>query len=527
MKIKLFIACLFIALTTVHAQKKIIIGGGTVNTQGGGGSSNYVTLSTRGIISDAIIDTGYASFGTDQTVAIQNILNTASKQNPLTVYWDVKISTTGLQIKSYTTIITLPGCGAILRDSSGMFLLRNYNWTAHSNARLDSFITIIGGIWNANAWRSGIARQLGAPVGPLQPPVLSVVSFMGVKELIVKNSYLLNAYGWAVMLFNIENMIFDNLTIDQGATPKYGQDGITSTGGMKNITIINSKIRCGDDRITFCPNSTIYNEINGDVSNIRIDNIQFLGHGKGFTFYVAGGNEVRDIFISNIYGTSESYWFGLFNSLPYPWVTGNKIMKNIHVENVSVEVTNYIGYGETNFSPMVIYCSVEDMYLKNIRRDFFSSGAATMRIFREAGAPPVNIQNLWIDGLNTYNLDPGNYPNHIEIAANASVGNLYLTNSNLDFGSVPIDRSLLINYGTITNLFMSNITVNRQRSVVKNSGTISNILANGIIHTNIYSTDAAIQNTGTITKATFVNCIVNQLTSGTIGTKDSSAILHL
>jgi hypothetical protein len=77
-------------------------------------SENIFHLSAQGAISDAEIGMNSIVFGTDNTAAIQAVLDNA-KKFPVTVFWDGKYSVTGLIIYSNTTIIANAGCGVIHR----------------------------------------------------------------------------------------------------------------------------------------------------------------------------------------------------------------------------------------------------------------------------------------------------------------------------------------------------------------------------------------------------------------------------
>ena len=116
---------------------------------------NVYYLSAHGAISDAEIGMNSVKFGTDNTSAIQTVLDKAII-SPITVWWDGKYSVTGLKIYSNTTIIANAGCGAILRNHSDKSIFINANQSFGS--RKDSNIVISGGIWNGNYYNPEIPR---------------------------------------------------------------------------------------------------------------------------------------------------------------------------------------------------------------------------------------------------------------------------------------------------------------------------------------------------------------------------------
>lgn len=101
---------------------------------------------------DADLD-GDGSEGTLATDYLQDVLDTALTQ-PLILYWDIKalLGSEGtaqcLTIRPNTTIITLPGCGAILEaETTASYLLATDLFTTpYANKN----ISLIGGIWNGN-----------------------------------------------------------------------------------------------------------------------------------------------------------------------------------------------------------------------------------------------------------------------------------------------------------------------------------------------------------------------------------------
>jgi hypothetical protein len=530
-----FIPFLFLVNFCIAQQTYKINAGGTSIAQSYG-SSNFISLKASGILSDASLDTGQTSFGTDQTAAIQAILNTASKANPLNLLWDVKASCTGLKIKSYTTITALPGCGAILRDSSDNSLLSNYNWTANSNVIVDSFITINGGTWNGDGWRGGVQMQANNTIARGQ---ITVINFFGVKNVSLTNCTFLYAATWCVAFMTSENVYINNCIIDDGPG-YYNQDGIDFLGYAKNITITNCRIRNGDDKITFCPNSTggtytagngvvahheVYTGVDGDQTNIRIDNIYFDQKGKGFAFYVQGGNKVSDVHVSNITGTCQSYWLGMDNYLTgYTITSGSQICHNITFENISVEVTGWIGYGAQELPLANIRCSVDNLTFRNVVRTNWDDNGPTFGVSTASSAPAVTIGTLTIDNYITDNNSPSNFPGNVSISS-STVKQFNLINSNINLGQV--NRNVITNYstGVIGVLNLSNNRLNYLYNFLNNSGTISYLLANNIAHTNGLSGNATFLNTGTISNATFSNIICKQLTSGTFANADSTNII--
>lgn len=543
MKKLFFIPFLFL-ITFCSAQETHQINAGGTSIAQSYGSSNFISLKASGILSDASLDTGQTSFGTDQTAAIQAILNTASKANPLSILWDVKVSVTGFKIKSYTTINALYGCGAILRDNVDNSLISNYNWTANSNSIVDSFITINGGIWNANGWRGGVQKQANSTAAKGH---MTVVNFFGVKNVRLENCSFLNASTWHVAFLTSENVYINNCIIDAGAVGRYNQDGIDFLGYAKKIRILNNYIRNGDDKIVLCPNSTggtitqtggivadhtAYTGVDGDQSDIIIDGNYFEKEGKGFAFYCAGGNYLYNVTVSNTYGFSQNQWLGIFNAdvlSGYTVKTGKKWPSNIRFVNNYIDVYGYAGYGSTSWPMAYLTCSADDITFQNCSITNYALNIIPFSI-APIGGTAIKIKSLVFDNYQSIDSILGEINHQIQISGSTTtIGRLAIVNTNIDLVNPGNgDRCLLnISAGTVTNLFMSNIRYSPFKTLFKNSGTVANFVANNIIETGLNTGgDISFVNTGTISNAAFSNIICKQLLSGTFGNVDSSAIIH-
>lgn len=510
----------------------------TISTVPGQGASTStgVSLKSLGIVSDADVRMFSSTFGTDQTAAIQAILNT----NPV-IDWDVKISTTGLTWRSGSVWNPRPGCGAILRDGSNKPLLRNENWAAGNNNIVDSSFTLNGGIWNGNGWRGEINRQVNnnATYGQI-----TVVSFFGVKNVVLNNAQFINSSSWHVLFLTSENVTIQNCIIDCGPLGHKIQDGIDFIGKAQHIRLLNNRIRNGDDKIVFCPNATggilnqgaggiydhtAYTGVDGDIFDVTCDGNYFDKQGKGFAFYSAGGNDLMDINISNTSGFSETNWFGLYNKdilAGYTLTTGSKIPKRINVVNSAVQVYQYIGYGSTSFPNIAISCSVENINFDGVTRFDYAMDNPTINIYNAAGGntTPIVVTNLSFNNYRTTNSSPSGYPNHINIASNMTVNGFDIINSKVNIGSEAITRAVIYNAGTINGLIIPNARVNNLRYLLNNVGTINGLNSYGINHTGQSVNDATFLNSGTITLPVISNWNGKLLSTGITGVKGDATL---
>lgn len=136
-------------------------------------SLRTISLLASGILSDSSLELWSTRYGTNQTAAVQAILDTALDGEPLRVVWDARVSVTGLLIPHGVVIAPLPGCGAILLPGSNRPLLADYQSSIRPAALRNqvvpaatylgtpppgvtrdgmSEIHVLGGVWNCNGW---------------------------------------------------------------------------------------------------------------------------------------------------------------------------------------------------------------------------------------------------------------------------------------------------------------------------------------------------------------------------------------
>lgn len=489
-------------------------------------SPQVISLKQRGILSDADLSFGSSSFGTDQTTAIQSILNTASASNPLYIIWDVKVSDTGLVLKSNTYIQALPGCGAILRDSSNNFLFRNYGWVAGLNNIVDSNITIDGGIWNGNGFRGGVGKQLHSNASK---GMVCGMFFFGVKNSSIINAHLLNTRTWGIVYTTCANIYLNNLIIDDGLAPVVNQDGISILGYAKNITISNISIRNGDDKLVFagtCAGGSIASEhhepltgVQGDQNGINCSNIFCDSLGKGIAFYQTGATKMQNYTFSNMYGKCLTNWFGAFNYVPltgYTFNTGSYTIQGVKCENIEVEILSKYGYDNSGYPLATLATNMEDVTFDNVKRLDQSYNVATIGTYKFGGVS-VTIKNLTIKNFKSLNSSPSNAINQVYIN-NATVNTLNL-NGEVDLGSSTQNCAFMnvTSTGTVTNILAAQNRAHGLKYFINNAGTITNANVVGLTHTGQGGSDPTVINSGTFTTLVMNGWIGVVATSGTFG----------
>jgi hypothetical protein len=495
---------------------------------------NSYYLSQQGCVSDADLSLGSSTFGTDNTTAIQNILNSASPTNQLTIYWDGRYSVTGLLIKSYTTIIVKEGCGAILRDNSNKAIFSNENAIPVSMPGVfpDNNISIYGGIWNGNGYRSGIARQIhsNSTYG-----FVTGIRMYGVKDIIFENLKVINTRTYAVLFHTNENVVVNNLEIYQGDTVYVNQDGLDFDGYQNNIIVNGLRAKCGDDAITLntcllknnvdAGDYTVYFGKSGPATNVDFQNLYFDNSQMGIRL-LSGNKLIDNVTIRNVHGICQAYWLIIDNYLQNPagledagpGNVGNVLIENVKVTNLSG--TAYSG----NFAKGSINCNVENLTLRNyVRRDFAVNNNPSLMV----NGINTLVRFLNIENYYSYDSSTINTINHFLIDK-ATVNNIFISGYcervNSDNNS-PLLK--IINSAKVDKLFLNGVTVLGSNNLLDNSANLNYIRAVGIHHKATDNTTPTFKTTTTINDIVLSNYYGFNIKSGVFTTSRGDGFLDI
>ena len=460
-------------------------------------SSNVYYLSLHGAISDAEIGMNSVVFGTDNTAAIQSVLDNARK-SPITVYWDGKYSVTGLKIYSNTTIIANAGCGAILRNHSNKSIFINASQTF--GTAKDSNIVISGGIWNGNYYNPEIPRGAQSK-GDRVNGLVGCFRFYGVDNLIVRDAILYKPATYALAAANVTHVLYENIIVDVGPNPLINNDGLHIDGNSQYGVIRHCIINTHDDGIGLNaddlylnwydkndpnPEKSFYSEAcAGPISDILIDDITFNSSLFGIRI-LSGKSRVDRVTIRNIKGYTKGYAVVIDNYQHNPplvtWAGPGNI-GTVNIEDFDVSI--YPGpENMPNESCINVSTNVEQLICKNIKRKHFSAGEPTIYI---RGKNTV-IGNMEIDGY--YSLDTTNNSpiSHI-LVEGSSINQLSISNASVRSTNKEIQNNSVL-LETTNDCFVNYLQLNRIAtegiaSLISNpSGNLNVITASNIIHIN-------------------------------------------
>lgn len=499
-------------------------------------SSTEVALSRVGIISDASLAMYSSTFGTNQTAAIQAILDRATSTAPLTVYWDVKVSVTGLRIKSNTTIYASAGCGAILRDDADDHLLKNYNWTANNNAIVDSNIYLVGGIWNGNGFRGGAAQQIHSQA---TKGMTAGFNFYGVKNLTLRDFEIRNTRTYAGFFTTTENLLIDNFKVDQGPNVFVNQDGFDLVGMLKGATISNGTMTTADDRLAFGSDAlgggtaeiggdlTVNTGVQGIQESVTISHIHFIGEGKGLRFN-SSVSLMTDFNISDIFGTCRTsvIYLESENNIAqiegYEVVEGEGNFKNFTFSNINVSADSLYSYDYVpdHHGFVQIGGTAENIVFKNFTRNNMRLPYPTFAIHKNYGAPVIN--GLRIDGYNSSETGTTYTGDHIRFEADVTVSGFELLNTRVKANGD--NNTTIINIMTdadVGDVSLYNVTGRNINTLVKHSSFATRWKAVGVTHHGYGG--ASFVTTATVTDLNVSNYSGEDVDEGTFTTKRGDA----
>jgi hypothetical protein len=464
-------------------------------------SSNVYYLSANGAISDAEIGMNSVTFGTDNTLAIQNVLDKA-KEAPIVVYWDGKYSVTGLKIYSNTTVIANAGCGAILRNHSDKSIFSNANKSFGS--KKDSNIVITGGTWNGNYYNPEIpkgAQSKGDSINGL----VACFRFYGVDNLVVRDAILYKPATYALAAANVIHVLYENIIVDVGPDPLINNDGIHIDGNSQYGVIRHCILNTHDDAIGlnaddlyshwlgkkggYSKDDYYTEDAAGPISDILIDDITLNSQLFGIRI-LSGNSRVDRITIRNVKGFTKEYALVIDNYQHDPSIVtwaGPGNIGTINVEDFDVAIVPHEEIKMPNRSCINVSTNVEQFILKNIKRKYFAAKEPTIFI---KGKNTV-IGNLEIDGYYSLDTTKSSAISHI-LVDGASINSVSITNATVRRTENDIQNSSVLlnvkNNSNINFLQLNRIYVDGVASIVSNStGALNVINASNIIYANEFN----------------------------------------
>ncbi len=346
--------------------------------------------------------------GTDDTLALQKVLDLALEYGGIHLVMDGAALITGLVVHNNTTIECLnKACGFYLADHANRSLIMNANPSAKEMVNRN--ITLLGGTYNHNCLHQ--AHHLPEGVHYSQADMLVVaVSFFGVENLLIRDVTLRNQRTFAFLITNWQKVTLENICLELPDFIHGGnQDGIHVQGPGRFLVLKNIQGRTGDDFIAINADEEINGErvfshpfaTVGPVTDVLVDTVM-VDDAAQVLRILSRESLVDRITVRNISGNYRSFGFYLsawdYHSKGYPGNFGSLLFENIDVRQTKVDYT----YTE----PFLFRISGNHrrLMLKNINYfdptdDRYLIHVEGESDIKEIGTTPAHVDSLLIDGL--------------------------------------------------------------------------------------------------------------------------------
>lgn len=476
------------------------------------GLGDYIYIASQ---HGAILDTNLTSGGgTDDTAALQAILNRASSNNRIVLILDGPALISGLDIYSNTSLICQPGAGLYLKDGSNRGILRNAHRTRSTPQ--DAYISIQGGYYNGNR-----ANQSGTGIWPFQEAdntFMSGMQFFGVSHLQIHDTVVENQMAFGYNIANATDVDLENISSNCGAAiTTNGSDGLHLNGPITHLQCRNIRVHSWDDAIainagddsaldlTTGTNSNSHGPYIGQglISDVLIDGVYLDNCLSGVRLLSHNGNSRIDrVDIRNVQGSVHNQ-----DVILSTFAVGTGSFGGITLENWDVDEVSQAAQGDTDYCWMKVAdaIAIEELTLRNI--SVHSPIDTRPLIWVQTTAL---IHNLDVDGLSIYD----NLAGAVGMVPMKFDGTVYrLTAKNLDWyrvsglsrGSNFIDASNASSF--VGTARFNGIVANNITHIVNHTnGTFANIDA---VH--VRSEDdggnATFYSSGTISYVTVSNWI--------------------
>lgn len=444
-----------------------------------------VYASTYAKLDSNVIDGG----GTDDTEAIQAILDKAPEWGGLHLIMDGTALVRGINVHSNTTIeCENKDCGFYLASGSNRSIIQN----AHLDfkTREDRNITLLGGTYNHNCAEQEHHVTLDISSGEafgIEKFVIAM-EFYGVEYLTMRDVTIRNQRTFAMLVANWYRVTMENITIEL-PNNMYGQnqDGIHFWGPGQYLNIRNIMGCAGDDFIALAPDE---NDSVSDITDVVIDGVFLDDADQGIRMLSRGSGRLDRVIVRNVTGTFKS--FGFYINAWFPGCGGN--FGNITLENIDLRQTQH-KYDYTNPFLFRIGGNFETVTLRNIHHHTPAHPLSLVEVGipfytpnDENIAQYSHIGALILDGLQIYEKDD-NATDIDYIKIFCPVDSIVIRNTHIQRNATDPDTGSLITtteHAEVGRMHISNMTVDGMHTLINHSaGKIGTLLLNDILCTGI------------------------------------------
>lgn len=378
--------------------------------------------------------------GTDDTAAIQSILDLAEEYGGIHLIMDGAALISRLKIHSNTTIECMNrDCGFFQIDHTDNSMLTNYNWDNYEIKTRN--ITLIGGTYNHNcanqAHDSALTGNFCAPDknDPNDKIFNLCIEFYGVEHLVVRDVTIRDFRTFAFTVGCFKNVTIENVWFELEHHMGGNQDGFHFWGPGQYLTVKNSGGKVSDDIMNIGPDER---DKISSITDVLVDGLFLDDAEQAIRLLSRGTGRLDRVTIRNITGQYRSYGFYID-----PWFVDDSAgnFGNILIENVDLkEHQNTYEY----HPPVLVSVggNIECLTLRNFRQH----NAYDDRVIFEFGLP-------------NYRTIPANYDEY-EMPCEQKMGTIIIDGLDIiEQEGEPEGKNYIRVYDKIDNMILKNVYV--------------------------------------------------------------------
>lgn len=314
----------------------------------------------------------YTGGGTDDTAALQAVLDKAPEMGGLHLIMDGAALVTGLRLHSNTTIVCMNrDCGFFQKAGSNRVLIENYD--RDYDVIRNKNITLIGGTYNQNCAQQDRQappdeaydrKKVRLPGWTSDEPLATTLlfRFTGVENLLIRDIFTRNQRTYTMCTANFRYVTIENVTLE--LPDKYAaqnQDGLHFWGPGRFLTLRDIRGNAGDDIIAVAADE---HDGVSDITDVLIDGLVLDEADQAVRLFSRGTGRLDRVTIRNVTGTYKD--FGFFIN---PWFADDQIKGNfghITIENVDLVQSEH----KYHYSVPLLFRlggEIEKLTLRNIR----------------------------------------------------------------------------------------------------------------------------------------------------------------
>ena len=277
----------------------------------------------------------YVGGGSDDTLAIQSILDVAQSEGGVHLVMDGAALISRLCVHSNTTIECLnKDCGFYQIANTNTAMITNDNTASYE--RHSKNITLKGGTYNQNCLNQAHDTVDPSPflsfiLKGSEAPFNLCIEFFGVEDLVIRDITVREFRTFAVTVGNFSRVTVENVWLDIVHHMGGNQDGFHFWGPGQFLTVKNCGGRTSDDIINIGPDEC---DKISSITDVLVDGIFLDGAEQAIRLLSCGEGVLDRVIIRNVTGEYCSYGFYIC-----PWFPegGMGNFGNILIENVNLK----------------------------------------------------------------------------------------------------------------------------------------------------------------------------------------------